>query len=159
MRRAPRAGFIRTRSACSSSGSGDAQHRSGGATGDVLENVVPKKPTDVVLVHGPTPDGAGVNVLRARQDGLEVGTMRPMEHGRPIHGEVVKLTPRPEMPMLYDVETQLPAPDAADAGTAASEPAASTDRAATSGPAQVASDSYRKNWDAIWKRPAKRLSN
>jgi hypothetical protein len=139
----------------------DRSPRSPGSSAvDVLNKGVSKKPKDVVLVHGPTPDGAGVNVLRARKEGLELGTMRPLEHGRPIHGEVVKLTPRTEMPMLYDVETTLPAPEQSGAGTDAKQaPEALVDRAAASGPAQVASDSYRKNWDAIWKRPAKRLSN
>jgi hypothetical protein len=125
----------------------------------VLNEVVPKKPKDIVLVHSPTPDGVGVNVLRARNEGLEVGTMRPLEHGRPIHGEVVRLTPRTEMPMLYDVETELAAPKQGDAVKDGTPAASASDRAPTSGPAQVASDSYRKNWDAIWRRPAKRLSN
>ncbi|HVW28387.1 MAG TPA: hypothetical protein VHC69_23650 [Polyangiaceae bacterium] len=117
-----------------------------------------KKPKDMVLVHSPTPDGAGVNVLRARRQGLEVGTMRPLAEGRPIHGEVVKLTPRPETPLLYDVETQLP--HAEPGGAANGEGAGESNEArASSGPAQVASDSYRRNWDAIWKRPAKRLPN
>ena len=121
---------------------------------------VPKKPKDLVLLHSPTPDGAGMNVLRARGEGLEVGTVRPLEQGRAIHGEVVKLTQRPEMPLLYDVETEVaaPAPAAAPSkGVKAAEPAAP--RASLSGPAQVASESYRRNWDAIWKRPAKRLPN
>jgi hypothetical protein len=118
---------------------------------------VPKKPTDLVLVHSPTDDGAGVNVLRARRDGLEVGTMRPLEEGRPIHGEVVKLTPRPETPLLFEAETEF-APEAPKA-TPKDNAAPPPDRGTSAGPAQVASDSYRKNWDAIWKRPAKPLVN
>lgn len=126
----------------------------------MLEKAVPRKPKDVVLVHSPTPDGAGVNVLRARNEGLEIGTMRPLEHGRPIHGEVVKLTPRAEMPMLYDVETEFSSTESsAPAEKADRATTASADRAAPSGPAQVASESYRKNWDTIWKRPAKRVVN
>jgi hypothetical protein len=124
----------------------------------VLDKAVAKKPKDVVLVHSPTPDGDGVNVLRARRQGLELGTMRPLAEGRPIHGEVVKLTPRSEMPLLYDVETQLSLAEAGDAAQGESSDAAKASRE-TSGPAQVASDSYRRNWDAIWKRPAKRLPN
>jgi hypothetical protein len=120
---------------------------------------VPKKPKDVVLVHSPTPDGDGVNVLRARRQGLELGTMRPLTEGRPIHGEVVKLTPRSEMPMLYDVETELPQPGQGEAAKDAPATRAEEARASSSGPAQVASDSYRRNWDAIWKRPTKRLAN
>lgn len=127
----------------------------------MLNKAVAKKPKDVVLVHSPTADGDGVNVLRARRQGLEVGTMRPLAEGRPIHGEVVKLTPRAEMPLLYDVETEVPPPEQQDAASPdgaipASEP---RETRAASGPAQVASESYRRNWDAIWKRPTKRLPN
>jgi len=121
---------------------------------------VPKKPKDLVLVHSPTADGVGVNVLRARKEGLEVGTMRPLEHGRPIHGEVVNLTPRAEMPHLYDAETEFAAPEGQNVAAEGKPAEAPADRTATTGPAQVASDSYRRNWDAIWKRPAtKRLVN
>ena len=100
---------------------------------DVLDKVVPKKPKDVVLVHSPTPDGGGVNVLRARRQGLEVGTMRPLAEGRPIHGEVVKLTQRPETPLLYDVETELPHPEpsAEPNGESVTEP---NEARASSGP-------------------------
>lgn len=121
---------------------------------------MPKKPKDLVLVHSPTPDGGGVNVLRARNEGLEVGTMRPLEQGRPIHGEVVKLTPRSEMPHLYDAETEFVAPEGQPvaAPDKPDKPGdAPADRAQATGPAQVASDSYRRNWDAIWKRPTKRV--
>lgn len=96
------------------------------------------------MIHAPAPDGKGVTVLRARSERLEAGVLRPLEDGKPITGEIVKLTPRDE-PMLYDVETQMTVP----------EPAAATDVArATSGPAQVATDGYRKGWDAIWQRSA-----
>jgi hypothetical protein len=116
---------------------------------------VPKKAKDLVLVHGPAPDGNGVNVLRAREERLELGTMRPLEEGKPIHGEVVKLTQRREAPFLFDAETQVAAPSTEETATP-SEPAP---RGTSAGPAQVASDSYRKNWDAIWKRPVKRFVN
>ena len=119
---------------------------------------MPKKSKDLVLVHGPSPDGNGVNVLRARNQRLEVGTMRPLQHGRPIHGEVVKLTPRPETPMLFDAETEIEAPVSNKAEAGAS-PTGDEHRGTSAGPAQVASDEYRRNWDAIWKRPSKGLSN
>jgi hypothetical protein len=114
----------------------------------------PKK--DLVLVHGRTPDGNGLNVLRARDQQLELGTMRPLEEGRPIQGEVVKLTSRPEMPNLYDAETQFEPANAAGSAKASDEAPAPDSRSKNNGPAQVASEAYRKNWDAIWKRPAKR---
>jgi hypothetical protein len=119
-----------------------------------------RKPRDIVLVHSPTADGSGVNVLRAREQRLEVGTMRPLEEGRPLHGEVVKLTARPEQPYLFDAETQFASPEATRSGSDVAGPRASAELRGTAvGPAQVASDSYRKNWDTIWKRPGKPLSN
>lgn len=121
-----------------------------------------RKSKDLVLVHGRTKDGAGLGVIRARDEGIEIGTMRPLEHGKPIHGEVVKLTPRPEMPMLFDAETQFVAEGAAS-GSGSNGPGAAHQAksapdaagAASAGPPQVASDTYRKNWDTIWN-PAKR---
>src|ERR1700704_4158755 len=105
--------------------------------------VPPRKTKDLGLVHGRTKDGTGLGVLRARDERLEMGTMRPLEEGKPIHGEVVKLTPRPEMPLLFDAETQFVAPDASLAKSTPENTAA-----AGAGPPQVASDTYRRNWDA-----------
>ncbi|HEX7670894.1 MAG TPA: hypothetical protein VF395_14965 [Polyangiaceae bacterium] len=122
-----------------------------------------RKPKDLVLIHGRTKDGTGLGVLRARDERLEIGTMRPLEEGKAIHGEVVKLTPRPETPLLFDAETQYSASEASEASEA---PLAKADMSAQAkedapgagvGPPQVASEAYRKNWDAIWKRtPSKR---
>ena len=110
-----------------------------------------RSPKDLVLVHASTEDGKGVHVLRSRGNRVEAGVMRSLEHGRPIQGEVVKLKQRPEFPLLFDAETQV----TADGKAAGDSPKASDGKAA-SGPAQVASDSYRKNYDAIWKRRSKK---
>ena len=77
-----------------------------------------------------------MNILRKRNDRLEAGTVAPLKEGAPIHGEVVQLKPRPNSP-LCDVEVHVPAPARA---------------ADTHGPAQVATDSYRKNWDQVYRR-------
>jgi len=98
-----------------------------------------------VLVHGVTPDGRGLQVLRQRDDQVETGALRPLEQGKSIQGEVVSLAPRKEFPLLCDVKVEVPAP--------AAEPRESRSH---SGPAQVASDRYRRNWDAIWKNRDKR---
>lgn len=116
-----------------------------------------RKPKDLVLVQGPAIDGNGVTVLRAREERLELGTMRPLEQGRPIHGEVVKLTPRPELPYLFDAETQLTVAASTAEGADKSEPSES--RGTSAGPAQVASATYRKNWDAIYRKSAKGMAN
>src|SRR4051812_5509288 len=96
---------------------------------------VPKR--DVALVHGVTPDGTGLCVIRQREDRIEIGAVKPLREGVPITGEVVTLRPRPEFPLLCDVEVQVEAPKA----PAPREPAA----ALRKGPAQVASDEYRRN--------------
>jgi len=63
--------------------------------------------------------------------------LQPLAEGRPITGEVITMQPRQDFPFLFDAKTELEAPVAATAR-------------ATNGPAQVASDSYRSGWDAIW---------
>lgn len=103
---------------------------------------------DVALVHGVTPDGEGLQIVRARGDRLELGAVRPLREGAPITGEVVTLRPRANFPALCDVETHFkPAEPASDRREPA-QPAV----ARRTGPAQVATDEYRRNWDAIWNR-------
>src|SRR5262245_14223395 len=94
---------------------------------------------DLALVFGPSEDGQGFNMLRRRADGsaVEAGTIRPLQEGRAITGEVVNLQPRSEAPFLFDCETD------AELSTLPAEPA-------LSGPAQVATEEYRRGWDAIW---------
>jgi hypothetical protein len=98
--------------------------------------------TDVALIHGRTPDGEGLRIIRRREDRIELGAVHPLKEGVPIAGEVVSLTPRPECPLVCDVKTELAAPTV-QADTAATP---------RHGPAQVATDRYRENWDRIWKR-------
>lgn len=87
---------------------------------------------DVVLVYGQSEDGKEYGVLRKRGDAIEAGTMRSLDEGKPIHGEVVRLRPREESPVLFDVEVQHDA------------------RTSTGRPAKVATEQYRKGWDSIW---------
>jgi hypothetical protein len=92
---------------------------------------------DVLFVHSPVPKGDGYRVVRLREDRVEVGQMADVKEGEPIRGEVVKLKPRQESPRLFDVEVVVPR----------EEPAAAQAR---SGPAQVASERYRRGWDDIF---------
>ena len=96
---------------------------------------------DVVLVYGQSEDG-GYGVLRQRGGEVEAGMMRPLDEGKPIHGEVVRLHPREESPALFDVEVQHDA------------------RASTGRPAKVSNDRYRKGWESIWakKQPDRSLN-
>jgi hypothetical protein len=99
-------------------------------------------PSDVVVLGPPTADGAGVHVLRAREERLEAGELRNLEHGRPITGEVVTLAPREDNPRICDVKESI-LPPRADAPATAK----------TKGPAQVATQAYRDNWDEVFSRP------
>jgi hypothetical protein len=82
-------------------------------------------------------DEQGLHILRRRsEDGpVEAAVVQPLMEGRPITGEVMSMRPRKDFPFLFDVKTELESPVA--------------ERAAN-GPAQVANDSYRSGWDAIW---------
>src|ERR1044071_3270392 len=106
-------------------------------------STVPKKSKDLLLVKGPTEDGAGVHVLRARPERLELGTMRPLEDGRPLDGEVVRVNPHPDCPYVYEVETEFAMPRAdppegkQDVAPAEKAPAAPAPPR-TAGPPQVA---------------------
>jgi hypothetical protein len=94
----------------------------------------PKK--DVVFVHSPLEEGEGYRVIRKREDTLEVGELRAVQEGRPLHGEMVRLLPRKDHERLFDVEVLVPKP----------EPAGPP----RTGPAQVATSAYRQNWEAIF---------
>ena len=93
---------------------------------------------DVLIVGGPSEGGEGFRVLRKRDDTIQIGELRSMKEGQPIHGEVVKLRPREESERVFDVEVLVPAPE---------------NTGARHGPAQVATSTYRENWDAIFGAP------
>jgi len=89
---------------------------------------------DVVLLGPPTADGAGVHVIRAREERIETGELRALQEGKPIVGEVVTLKPRKENPRVCDV-----------ADSFSSEGGRSH-----KGPARVSSQAYRDGWDEIF---------
>jgi hypothetical protein len=91
---------------------------------------------DVALIHGRTEDGKGLKILRRRQDRLEVGAVVPLVPGKPITGEVVRLEPRQESPLLCNVHVEY-------------APPAET-RPTSAGPAQVSTARYRENWEQIF---------
>jgi hypothetical protein len=99
----------------------------------------PPKEQDVVMIHSPTDEGDGYNVLRLRESAVEVGQIRSLREGAPVHGEVVKLVPRTEHERLFDVEVLVEGPKKPEA-----------EARGRTGPAQVATDRYRANWDAIF---------
>ena len=93
---------------------------------------------DVLFVGGPAEGGEGLRVLRKREDALEVGEIRPVQEGRPLQGELVRLKQRKEHERAFDVEVLLSRDEI---------PGHTLGHA---GPAQVASEAYRTNWDAIF---------
>lgn len=109
------------------------------------QDAPPKADRDVALLYARTEDGDGYRMLRAREGKLEAGEVRPLKEGKPLHGsELVKLKPREKAPWLCDVETMGELP------TGRSD----------SGPAQVATDAYRQNWERIFasKQEEKQLN-
>jgi hypothetical protein len=106
---------------------------------------------DVVLLHAPTEDGEGAQVIRARGQTVEAGEVRPMREGCPLppKSEVVKLTKRKESPLLYDVRVEHVVAPAADP----------VNEEARSGPPQVATRAYRESWERTFGRRRERTLN
>ena len=103
----------------------------------------PGQASDVVLLHSPTEDGKGVRVLRAREGRVEAGEVRPLESGKPLHGDLVTLKPRADAPRVCDVEVHYQARN--------SDESPALDH---KGPPTVASAAYRKSWDRIFQNDA-----
>jgi hypothetical protein len=97
----------------------------------------PTRPVgDVAFVWGK--NGDGVHILRRRDENapIEAGLLQPLVEGKPITGELISMKQRADMPFLYDVKSEVPAP--------------APEERSTGRPAQVATEQYRKGWDAIW---------
>lgn len=97
------------------------------------------KGEDVVLIHGRSEDGA-LQILRKKGEELSAGELRPMEEGKPVQGDILKLKPRREMPLVCDVEEEVKIPKVTGAKK----------------PARVSSDQYRDGWEKLWGRRAQR---
>jgi hypothetical protein len=101
----------------------------------------PRPLGDVAIVCGK--DEHGIHILRRRSEEapVEAGVVRPLAEGQPITGEVISMRRREDAPHLFDVTREIDVAEPAQAQAQNSD-----------GPAQVASDSYRRGWDAIWGR-------
>lgn len=111
-----------------------------GMTPAASASSAPAASNDVVLLGPPTADGAGVHVIRAREEGIETGELRALQEGRPITGEIVTLKPRKENPRICDVADSY-SPSSGSRGAQG---------AGHKGPARVASKAYREGWDEIF---------
>lgn len=90
-----------------------------------------------MLVYGQSDDGKSYDVLRRRGEDIEAGRVRPLDEGKSIHGEVVRLKPHEDSPVLFDVEVYHDA------------------RPSTGRPPKVSSERYRRGWESIWaKKPS-----
>lgn len=118
----------------------------------------PPPKEDVVFVGGPAESGDGYQVIRRRDGAIEIGEVRAVQEGKPLAGELVRLKPRSESDRLFDVEVLVSREDLSQ-GRSREDP--SQGRAAPrSGPAQVANDAYRANWETIFgARDPRRLAN
>ncbi len=99
----------------------------------------PPPKEDVVFVHSPSESGEGYRVIRKRDTTIEVGEIRAVQEGRPLHGDVVRLKPREDNQRLFDVEVLMSREELRSKGALGH-----------AGPAQVATDAYRENWEAIF---------
>src|SRR6187549_3854071 len=93
---------------------------------------------DVAVVWGRNENGIYILRRRTEEAPVEAGLLQPLVEGRPISGEVISMRRRGDMPFLFDVRTEVAAPQATEPTTT------------SHGPSQVATESYRKGWDAIW---------
>jgi hypothetical protein len=108
-----------------------------------------RKPRDLAFLQGPTEDGKGARVLRLRDGELSAGEIRPAREGEPLADrELVRLTPLQEGAPVCEVEV-LHAP-------ASRAPAEADGKPAAPGPARVSTESYRKNWSAVFGTKRKR---
>lgn len=113
---------------------------------------------DIALVLAKDADGVHILRRRSEEAPIEAGLLRPMREGKPIVGEVVSLTRRADHPMFYDVKSEFGASSEADGETDV-EGGVRDAHPAIDGPAQVASEAYRKGWEAVWGRRRDRSLN
>lgn len=105
---------------------------------DTTSNDSPAKDHDVVLLHSRTEDGQGVRALRSRPSKLELTEIRPVKKGKPLMaGELVRLRPRKESPLLCDVDVEY---------------SSESETGDHDGPPRVATRAYRHNWDTVFGR-------
>jgi hypothetical protein len=101
-----------------------------------------KPPADWAVVTGPTPDAKGARIVRFRGDEVQAGEVRPAADGAPLTAgqELVRMKPIGASGVpAFEVESIYRQP--------AVEPAP------RKGPAQVANDTYRSNWDRVFAAP------
>jgi len=97
---------------------------------------------DVILIHGVDPQRRELHVVRSKGGEVGLGIVRAVEEGRPIDGDLVRLKPRKDLPLVCDVEEVLSLSDAHAPRTPAGP--------AHPGPACVSTDAYRRGWEQVF---------
>lgn len=105
-----------------------------------------EKGFDRVLIHGRTEDGEGLRALRSRPDRFDLAEVRFAREGQCIgDSDLVSLHPT-ELPLIYDVETIF----SRDENPEMKEKSGKVGSISHIGPARIATDAYRRNWEAIF---------
>ncbi len=107
-----------------------------------------RKPEDVALIIGTDEERKALKILRKRGERVEGGLVRAAEPGRPVMGDLVRLRPRPEFPILCDVETVYEFQRTPPGNEEAPPERGRGHR----GPARVVTDAYRRGWERIFGR-------
>lgn len=94
---------------------------------------------DRVVIAGVDTRRKEVHVLRSVDGGIEESVLRPVEDGQTLSGDLVRLHPLKEFPLLADLETLLRHPNHAE-----------RPESGRKGPAMVATEAYRTGWEAIF---------
>ena len=110
----------------------------------------PSSPSqDMVLLHGRTEDGVGYRAVRAREGHLELAEVRPAREGQPLQGsELVALHPRPEFPLVCEVEVLYRRDEPGKQAVPIVHEHA--------GPARASNRSYRANWERTFRSSGKK---
>jgi hypothetical protein len=111
-----------------------------------------EEPEETVLISGFDARTKEVTVLKPAADGVEAAVLRPALEGRPLTGDLVRLTPRPDFPLLAGLKTVLRHPDHRPPGDDAAPPRAASRSLPHQGPPRVSSEAYRRGWEAVFGR-------
>jgi hypothetical protein len=91
--------------------------------------------TNKAVPLGVDEDG-DIHLVKHNEDhSFSYGKLEQPKDGEPIYGEIVELSQSENIPGVFDIKTIM--------------------ESRTGGPAQVANDSYRKNWDVIFGKSKK----
>lgn len=115
---------------------------------------------DLVLVGGRVDETGGYRVLRQRDDRVEIGELRTLEHGKALRGEIVRLHPTETHGRVFECETlhdTTARTDTVRGDTTPENGEAPNLETSRGRPAQVASDAYRRNWEQIFGTIAREL--